>query len=111
MDILGNNQEIAIVAFLNIEAAFNNISFESMIIAARNRRLVCTNCKWMKIFSEERHVKTSLATETVLVSVYRGCLQGGLLFSLLWDFVIDKMLYVILYCILCKGRQMALQYS
>ncbi|KAK9704100.1 Reverse transcriptase (RNA-dependent DNA polymerase) [Popillia japonica] len=87
-----NNQEIALVAFLDIEGAFDNTSFKSMIRAASNRGVEDTICKWIKAMLEGQLVETSLAGETMQVTVRKGCPQGGVLSPLLWDLVIDELL-------------------
>lgn len=89
------NQEIALGAFLDIEGAFDNTSFESMILAASNRGIDNTTCRWVKAMLQSRQVHATLVNETTHVSVAKGCPQGGVLSPLLWDMVIDELIVLL----------------
>jgi hypothetical protein len=81
-------------AFLNIEGAFNNISFHVIITAARERGLEETCCRWVGSMLESRLVHTSLMGSNMTDTVIGGCLQGGVLSPLLWNLVVDRLLAV-----------------
>jgi hypothetical protein len=78
-----NNQEIALGAFLDIEVAFDNTPFESMILAASNHGVNNTCCRWLGDMLKGRQVQATMFNETLQVSVARGCPQGGMLPPLL----------------------------
>ena len=52
--------QIVLGAFLDIEGAFDNTSFNAIITAAREHRLEETCCRWVKSMLESRLVHTSL---------------------------------------------------
>jgi hypothetical protein len=54
------HKEVALGAFLDIEGAFDNTSFEAITTAARLRELVETCCRWIRSMLGGRLVHTSL---------------------------------------------------
>jgi len=72
-------KEIALGAFLDIEGAFDNTSFKTIITAARERGLEETCCRWIEFMLEGRLVHTSLMGSSITAKVTRGCPQGGVL--------------------------------
>jgi len=82
------HKEIALGAFLDIEGAFDNTSFKTIITAATERGLEETCCRWMKLMLEGRLVHTSLMGSSITAKVTRGCPQGGVLSSLLWNYLL-----------------------
>ena len=73
------HKEIALGAFLDIEGAFDNTSFKTIITAARERGLEETCCRWIEFMLEGRLVHTSLMGSSITAKVTRGCPQGGVL--------------------------------
>ena len=53
-------KEIALGAFLDIVGAFNNISFNAIITAARDYGLEETCCRWIRSMLESRLILISL---------------------------------------------------
>jgi len=81
-------------AFLDIEGAFDNTSFKTIITATRKRGLEETCCRWIEFMLEGRLVHTSLMGSSITAEVIRGCPQGGVLSRLLWNLVVDRLLNV-----------------
>lgn len=86
------NKEITLGAFLDIEGAFDNTSFKSIITAAKERGLDDTCCRWIKGMLKNRLVHSSLMGESLSVQVAGGCPQGGNLSPILWNLVVDGLL-------------------
>jgi len=55
-----NHKETALGAFLDIEGAFDNTSFNAIITAARERGLEEICCRWVRSMLESRLVHTSI---------------------------------------------------
>jgi hypothetical protein len=88
------HKEIALGAFLDIEGAFNNTSFKTIITAARERGLKETCCRWFEFILRGRLVHTSLMGSSITAKVMRGCPQGGVLSPLLLNLVVYRLLTV-----------------
>jgi hypothetical protein len=86
------HKEIALGAFLNIEGAFDNTSFTAITLAARERGLEETCCRWIGSMLESRLVHTSLMGSSLTAKVVGGCPQGGVWSPLLWNLVVDRLL-------------------
>ena len=87
-----DRREIALGAFLDIEGAFDNTSFASMISSARNRGLESTACRWIDSMLRSRRIQSQLAGSSREVEATRGCPQGGVLSPILWSLVVDDLL-------------------
>jgi hypothetical protein len=87
-----DQQEIALGVFLDIEGAFNYISFDSMCAALIGRGVSSTIVQWVRATLEGRLATAALNDTFVRVAVSRGCLQGGLLSLLLWCLVVDDLI-------------------
>ena len=71
-----NHRDIALGAFLNTEGAFDNISFNAIITAAREGGLEETCCRWITSMLESRLVLTSLMGSSLTAKVVGGCPRG-----------------------------------
>ena len=80
-------------AFLDIEGAFDNTSFNAITTAARERGLEETCCRWVRSMLEGRLVHTSLMGSSLTARV-AGCPQGGVFYPLLWNQVFDRLLAI-----------------
>jgi hypothetical protein len=97
------HKEVALGAFLGIEGAFENIYFNAMVEAARERGLEETCCRWIRSVLESRLVHAFLIGSSLAARVAGGCPQGGVLSPLLWNFV-DELLAGLNdqgYCAMC----------
>ena len=89
-----NHREIALGAFLDIEGAFDNTSFNAIITAPRKRGLEETCSRWIRSMLESRLVHTSLMGSSLTAKVVRRCPQGGVLSPILGNLVVDRLLAV-----------------
>jgi hypothetical protein len=87
-----NHKEIALGAFLVIEGAFDNTSFNALTTAARERRLEETCCRWVRSMLESQVVHTSLMGSNLTAQVVGGCPQGRVFSPILWNLVVDRLL-------------------
>jgi hypothetical protein len=86
------HKEIALGAFLDIEGPFDSTSFNAITMAARERGLEETCCRWVGSMLESRLVPTSLIGSSLTAKVVEGCPQGGALSPLLSNLVADRLL-------------------
>jgi hypothetical protein len=86
------HKEIALGAFLDIEGAFDNTSFDTMVGAARGRGLEDTCCRWIRSMLESRLVHAFLNGSSTAARVAGGCPQKGVLSPLLLNLVVDELL-------------------
>jgi len=89
-----NHKETALGAFLDIEGAFVNTSFSTIITAARERGLEETCCRWVRSMLESRLVYTSIMGSSLTAKVVGGGPQGGVLSLLLCNLVVDRLLMI-----------------
>jgi hypothetical protein len=87
-----SHKETALGAFLDVEGAFDNTSFNAITTAARERGLEETCCRWVRSMLESRLVHTSLMGSSFTAKVVGGCPRGGVLSPLLWKLVVDRFL-------------------
>ena len=86
------NKGMALGTFLDIEGAFDNVSFVSI------ERALSKNCKsssvnrWIMSMIRCRHTKIELQGKEKVISILRGCPQGGILSPFLWNLVINDLL-------------------
>lgn len=85
-------KEIALAAFLDIEGAFSNTSFHSMVKALEECGVSKTVVRWVSAMLNSRSILATLGSESIRVRAGRGCAQGGVLSPLLWILVVDKIL-------------------
>ena len=79
------------VAFLDIEGAFNNIQPQTII----NELDQLVHPLLKSVIDQLlrcRIIKTTLGSQTILRSVARGTPQGGVLFPLIWNIAINPLL-------------------
>ncbi|KAL1448474.1 hypothetical protein WDU94_005530 [Cyamophila willieti] len=86
------DKEIALVAFIDIEGAFDNTSYASIQRAAQEKGLEPQITSWITSMLQSRLTTASLGKEEVTIKSTRGCPQGGVLSPLLWSMVVDNLL-------------------
>ena len=82
-----DQQETALGVLLDIEGDFNNTSYDSVCAALERRGVDFTIVLWIRATLEGRLATAALGGDSRSVVVSRGCLQGGVLSSLLWGLV------------------------
>jgi Reverse transcriptase (RNA-dependent DNA polymerase) len=80
-----NHKSFAFGTFLDIEGAFDNASFTSMITASHEHDVDGS-------MLENWNVKAEIRGVSSMMDVRRGCPQGGVLSPLLWNMVTDSLL-------------------
>ena len=78
--------------FLDIEGAFDNVSFKAISDAIDKSPLDTSSAGWIKSMVTNRHVTISHKNSSRRISIKRGCPQGGILSPFLWNLVIDDLL-------------------
>jgi hypothetical protein len=95
-------KEFALGAFPDIKGTFDRITQ-----AAGRHGIVPAICRWICSMLESKNINTTLSGETLMVSMVRGCLQGGVLSCVLWSPVVVELLCelnakAILYSRICR---------
>lgn len=85
-------KEFALGAFIDIEGAFDNTSFEAIEASLISKGVNNTLVRWVCKMLNSRQIYTELGNSEVTVSVIKGCPQGGVLSPLLWCLVVDDLL-------------------
>ena len=85
-------KEFSLGVFLDIEGAFNNAPFESIVDSLVRRKVPPVVARWIGSFLKSQLVCASLGNVSKVVRVKRGFPQGGVLSPLLWDLVADSLL-------------------
>jgi Reverse transcriptase (RNA-dependent DNA polymerase) len=87
-----NYKIFAFGTFLDVEGAFDNASFDSMITASYDHTVDNMTTKWIDSMLKYRAVRAEIRGVSSTMKVRRGCPQGGVLSPLLWNMVIDSLL-------------------
>ena len=87
-----HHKELAVGAFLDIEGAFDNTSFDSICAAAAYHGFEDTIIRWIRAMLADRQIIAASEDTAVKVAVGRGCPQGGILSPLLWCLVLNGLL-------------------
>lgn len=90
-----NNKEAAMVAYLDIEGAFNRVTFLSMEQAMKKFGMSNLMVRWVSHMLRNRSVEAEIKGCRRTRLVERGCPQGGVLSPRLWNMVIDELLEVV----------------
>ncbi|KAL5262422.1 hypothetical protein ACHWQZ_G007967 [Mnemiopsis leidyi] len=78
--------------FLDIEAAFDNVSFKAIANALSTTKLDPATAHWITNMVATRHITINHKDSTKTIRIKRGCPQGGILSTFLWNLVIDDLL-------------------
>ena len=84
-----NQQEICIGISMDIEGAFDNTKYETIIRGLEAKKVDHQTIKWIESMLRNRTLYSSLSDVTVIIKPERGCPQGGVLSPLLWSMVAD----------------------
>jgi ribonuclease HI len=87
-----HNKEGAMVAYLDIEGAFNRATFSSMEQAMEEFGIPGQTRRWISYMLRNRKVEAEIKGCKRERIVERGCPQGGVLSPRLWNMVIDRLL-------------------
>ncbi|KAL5263487.1 hypothetical protein ACHWQZ_G008759 [Mnemiopsis leidyi] len=86
------NQGMALGTFLDIEGAFDNVSFDAI---ERALNLKCKSRgvnRWIMSMIRNRRILVGLQDEKRVILIRKGCPQGGILSPFLWNLVVNELL-------------------
>ena len=78
--------------FLDIEAAFDNVSFKAIATAISKTKLDPATAHWIINMVANRYITINHKESTKTIRIRRGCPQGGILSPFLWNLVVDDLL-------------------
>ena len=82
----------ALGVFLDIEGAFDNVSFDALSTALARKGIGGCIGDWITSCISHRSLYLSLAGTSISRFVAAGCPQGGVLSPFLWNLVLDDLL-------------------
>ena len=82
----------ALAVFMDIEGAFDNVPFDSLLKTLRARSIPKAVCTIIECMLTTRMLIASSNGATKMAVAGRGCPQGGVLSPLLWNLVVDELL-------------------
>ena len=97
-DVVGNiedsisRKELALVAFLDIEGAFNNVTMEAILESLDKQGIDNTLKRWIANMLSSRIVSSQLGSHNICRATQRGTPQGGVISPLLWVLVVNDLL-------------------
>ena len=86
------NKGYVLGTFLDIEGAFDNVSFGAISKALYDSPIDSTTAGWITNMVANRHVTIEFKGVTKRIRVRRGCPQGGVLSPFLWNLIVDDLL-------------------
>lgn len=86
------SKEYALGVFLDIEGAFDRVSYDVIRNACTRFRIDANISNWILNMLLNRHIRVESNDITHYASVNQGCPQGGVLSPLLWSLVVDSLL-------------------
>jgi len=78
--------------FLDIEGAFDNVSFKAISEAIRATKVDPSTAQWIINMVTNRYINIRHKQSTKRIKIKRGCPQGGILSPFLWNLVLDDLL-------------------
>jgi hypothetical protein len=86
-------KDIVLGVFLELEGAFDSTSFDIIRQTVEKHGTEPTICRWICVMLESSNINATSLRETLGASAVKGCLQGGVLSTLLWSLVMDDLLW------------------
>ena len=84
--------DFALCTFLDIEGAFDNVSFTAIERALEKYSPSSEVNKWIKTMLKSRTITIELNGVVRTIKIMRGCPQGGILSPFLWNLVMNSLL-------------------
>ena len=78
--------------FLDIEGAFDNVSFKAISDATNSSPVDKSTAGWIANLVKNRHLTVTHKDITKRIRIRRGCPQGGIISPFLWSLVVDDLL-------------------
>ena len=82
----------ALGLFLDIEGAFDNISYDAIYHNLNNSGIPITLCNWIYYMVSHRVITLTLNGISITRTISRGCPQGGVLSPFLWNLTLNDLL-------------------
>ena len=82
----------ALRLFLDIEGAFDNISYDAFYHNLNNSGIPITLCNWIYYMVSHRVITFTLNGISITRTISRGCPQGGVLSPFLWNLTLNDLL-------------------
>lgn len=86
------NRESALCTFMDIEGAFDNVSFEAIGKALRERGIPSFIRRWIQNYLSDKTICYESHGQVTRVLATRGAPQGGVLSPTFWILVMDSLL-------------------
>ena len=86
------NSGMALGTFLDIEGAFDNVTFDAIERALNKKCESASVNKWIMSMITTRSTTVELNGHKRRIQIKRGCPQGGILSPFLWNLVVDSLL-------------------
>ena len=86
------NSGMALGTFLDVEGAFDNISFDAIKKALENKCDSIGTNAWIMSMISHRTITVEIHGNSKTLKLHKGCPQGGILSPFLWNLVIDSLL-------------------
>jgi ribonuclease HI len=83
---------VTVAVFIDIEGAFDNTGFNTIVEAAQKKGLPQWITDWILSMLNSRELQASMSKEAIKFCPMRGCPQGGVLSPLLWCLVVDSLI-------------------
>ena len=77
---------------MDIEGAFDNVSFKAIATAIRATKGDPATAQWIINMVTNRYITINHKGATKTIRIKRGCPQGGILSPFLWNLVVDDLL-------------------
>ena len=87
--------QYALGIFLDIEGAFDNVSFKTITDSLSEFNLPQLIVRWINAMLRSRTVTVTVQGISVSKRVKKGCPQGGIMSPLLWNLVINSLILLI----------------
>ena len=86
------NSGMALGTFLDVEGAFDNIAFNAIERALKQKCESAAVNKWIMSLLQNRTTTVELNGCKKIIKIKKGCPQGGILSPFLWNLVVDSLL-------------------
>ena len=86
------NQKYALVAFLDISGAFDNVSIEAAVRGMRSKHFPEPIVKWFSYYLAHRIASVDIKGIKCVKHLVKGTPQGGVLSPIIWNLIFDSFL-------------------